>query len=75
MGAHRDLPKGTHLEVTNLDNNESTCITVRDRGPYRDKKHRIVDLSVDAAQEIGLTRKKGLVRVIIRTVESCPKPG
>ena len=68
--AHRTLPKGTKLVVTNTDNDQSVCVTVRDRGPYIEG--RIVDLSYEAGEKMGLTRKKGLAPVTIKAVDVCP---
>jgi len=49
--AHRLLPLGTHLRVTNLENGRQVIVRVNDRGPYR--KDRIIDLSVEAARRLG----------------------
>ena len=58
--AHRDLPFGTKIRVTNLDNGRSVVVRVNDRGPY--VAGRIVDLSSAAARELGMLRS-GLARV------------
>ena len=50
--AHRTLPLGSWLRVTNLSNKRSTFVRVNDRGPYA--PHAIVDLSYAAAQKLGL---------------------
>lgn len=50
--AHRKLPFGTKVKVTNLHNNQSVVVTINDRGPY--VKHRIIDLSKAAAKSIGI---------------------
>ena len=50
--AHRSLPLGSWLRVTNLTNRRSTLVRVNDRGPYGADK--IVDLSFAAAQRLGL---------------------
>ena len=50
--AHRTLPFGTVLKVTNLNNGLSTMVTVTDRGPY--SKGRVIDLTRAAAQEIKM---------------------
>jgi len=60
--AHRTLPFGTILTVTNLSNNKSVDVRVNDRGPF--KKSRIVDLSYQAAKEIGLLQV-GITKVNI----------
>ena len=48
--AHKSLPCGTLIRVTNLKNNLSVDVTVNDRGPYVDG--RIVDLSKSAAEKL-----------------------
>ena len=49
--AHRTLPFGTRVRVTNLGNDRSVVLTINDRGPYR--KGRIIDVSKRAARELG----------------------
>lgn len=51
LAAHRTLPFGTRVRVTNLENRRSVVVTVVDRGPFR--KGRIIDLSRAAAKELG----------------------
>lgn len=51
--AHKTLPFGTILRVTNLDNNKSVLVRVNDRGPF--VRGRIIDLSHVAAKEIDVT--------------------
>jgi rare lipoprotein A len=48
--AHRTLPFGTVVRVTNLGNGKSTVVRVTDRGPF--VANRIIDLSYAAAREI-----------------------
>jgi len=50
--AHKTLPFGTVVTVTNLTNNRSIDVKINDRGPYADG--RILDLSYLAAKQIGL---------------------
>jgi rare lipoprotein A len=50
--AHRTLPIGSQIEVTNLNNQSSVIVTINDRGPYSGKLS--IDLSYAAAKEIGL---------------------
>lgn len=50
--AHRDLPFGTVLEVTNVQNGKSVRVRINDRGPFI--RGRVLDLSRAAAEEIGL---------------------
>jgi rare lipoprotein A len=58
--AHRTLPLGSWLRVTNTRNNKSVVVRVNDRGPMVDG--RIVDLSYAAAQAVGMD---GLAKVKI----------
>ena len=53
--AHRTLPLGSWLRVTNLRNQRSTFVRVNDRGPY--EANTIVDLSYAAAQRLGVLGK------------------
>jgi len=50
--AHRILPFGTKVRVTNLENGKKIIVLINDRGPFA--KNRIIDLSYSAAKEIGL---------------------
>jgi rare lipoprotein A len=50
--AHRSLPIGSKIAVTNLRTKNSVIVTINDRGPYGG--HRKLDLSYAAAKEIGL---------------------
>jgi rare lipoprotein A len=50
--AHRSLPFGTKVEVTNLGNGKSVVVEVNDRGPYAGD--RILDVSPAAARKLGL---------------------
>jgi rare lipoprotein A len=50
--AHRQLPLGTLVKVTNLRNGRSVVVRVNDRGPV--PRTRIIDLSYGAARMIGL---------------------
>lgn len=50
--AHRNLPFGTKVRVTNLDNGRSVVVRINDRGPYA--YDRVIDLSAGAAQVLGL---------------------
>jgi rare lipoprotein A len=60
--AHRTLPFGTVVRVTRLDNGRSVKVRINDRGPYA--RSRIIDLSAQAAQDIGIT-ENGIARVKI----------
>jgi rare lipoprotein A len=58
--AHRSLPFGTKLRVTNLANQRSVTVTVNDRGPFI--RSRILDLSAGAADALGF-RHKGVTTI------------
>jgi rare lipoprotein A len=60
--AHRRLPFGTHVQVINLDNENSVDVRINDRGPF--VKGRVIDLSYAAAKKLGMLRK-GVVKVRI----------
>ena len=51
--AHRTLPFGTKVKVTNLNNGRSVFVRITDRGPYAGK-NRIIDLSHAAKSAIGM---------------------
>jgi rare lipoprotein A len=66
--AHRTLPFGTVVKVTNLENGRTLKVRINDRGPFVDG--RIIDLSKKAAQKLGMV-EAGVVRVKL-VVESVP---
>ena len=65
--AHRTLPFGSIVKVTNLENNKYAVVRINDRGPFVD--NRIIDLSKSVAQELGFV-KKGLAKVKIELIAS-----
>ena len=65
--AHRTLPFGSIVKVTNLENNKYVVVRINDRGPFVD--NRIIDLSKSAAKDLGFV-KKGLTKVKIDVVAS-----
>lgn len=69
--AHKKLPFGTLLEVTNLSNNKTVIVRVNDRGPYVGR--RIIDLSYGAAKEIDMVND-GTTKVIARIMIKKPEP-
>jgi rare lipoprotein A len=69
--AHRTLPLGTLVRVTNLDNYKSITVRIDDRGPLF--KSRFLDLSYGAARELGFV-SQGTARVKIETVEAVRDP-
>ncbi len=64
--AHRTLPFGTWVQVTNLRNDCAVVVRINDRGPHVPR--RIIDLSRAAAERIGMI-ERGTVRVRIRVIE------
>ena len=64
--AHKTLPLGTIVKVTNAQNNKSVYVKVNDRGPF--VKGRIIDLSTKAAELLGY-RNKGTCYVKIEIVK------
>jgi peptidoglycan lytic transglycosylase len=68
--AHRHLPLGTIVRVTNLSNGESVVVRVNDRGPM--PKSRIIDLSYGAARMIGMSGA-GIEPVRLDIVEPAPE--
>ena len=66
-GAHRTLPLGSKVRVTNLHNGRSVLVKINDRGPYRYR--RAIDLSYGAARVLGMVRR-GVARVRIELIES-----
>lgn len=71
--AHRELPFGSHVMVTNLDNQRSVVVRINDRGPF--VKGRIIDLSYAAARMLEMV-EPGTARVRIELIpEMSPDPG
>ncbi len=64
--AHRSLPFGTRVRVTNLNNGSSVEVRINDRGPFT--RGRIIDLSKGAAQAIGLMRS-GVAPVEVEVIQ------
>jgi len=63
--AHKTLPLGSHVRVTNLTNGQNVIVRINDRGPFG--KGRIIDCSKGAANKLGFI-KRGVVPVHIETV-------
>ena len=64
--AHRTIPFGSKIQVTNINNGKSVIVVVNDRGPF--VNGRIVDLSKSAFSSIGNT-SAGLLNVEIEVIE------
>ena len=67
MAAHRTLPFGTRVQVTNLGNGRSVVVTIVDRGPFA--KGRIIDLSRRAARKLDFVRD-GTARVRLEILQN-----
>jgi rare lipoprotein A len=59
--AHRTLPFGTLVKVTNLRTGQWVVVRINDRGPYT--KKRIIDVSFRAARYLGINTGKGIAKV------------
>ncbi len=66
--AHKKLPLGTIVSVTNLSNRRSVQVKINDRGPFGDSR-RIIDLSRAAAERLDMIRA-GVVEVRVEIVEA-----
>ncbi|MEM9161560.1 MAG: septal ring lytic transglycosylase RlpA family protein [Cyanobacteria bacterium P01_F01_bin.4] len=64
--AHRTLPFGTRVRVTNVSNGRQVVVRINDRGPY--SGGRVIDLSAGAARQIGLVNA-GVGRVQIEVLQ------
>jgi rare lipoprotein A len=69
--AHKTLPLGTIVKVTNPQNNKSVFLKINDRGPFI--KGRIIDVSTKAAEMLGF-RNKGTAYVNIEVVDEEETP-
>jgi rare lipoprotein A len=67
--AHRTLPLGTEVRVTNAENGKQVQVRVNDRGPYL--YGRVIDLSLAAARELGMV-ESGIAAVQIEVVGGQP---
>lgn len=64
--AHRTLPFGTKVKVTNQDNDKSVLVRINDRGPFI--KSRTIDLSRGAARQLGMIRT-GVAKVTLEVLK------
>jgi rare lipoprotein A len=64
--AHRTLPFGTRVRVTNTSNGRSVVVRISDRGPFI--KGRSIDLSHSAAAAVGMT-EVGLAQVRMEVLQ------
>lgn len=64
--AHRTLPFNTKLKVVDKENGRSVFVRINDRGPFKD--NRVIDLSFEAAKELGIIGT-GTAPVVLEIVE------
>jgi rare lipoprotein A len=65
--AHKTLPMGTKVRVTNKSNGRSEVVTITDRGPYI--RGRVIDLTIGSAERLGF-RQRGIVPVKVEVLSS-----
>lgn len=63
--AHRTLPFGTRVRVTNTKNGKSVIVTINDRGPF--KPGRVIDVSLSAAKALDML-DRGVIYVRAETL-------
>ncbi|VVO25085.1 septal ring lytic transglycosylase RlpA family protein [Pseudomonas fluorescens] len=65
--AHRGLPFGTRVKVTNLGNDKTVVVRINDRGPHT--RGRLIDVSREAAERLGMLRS-GTARVRVQALNN-----
>ena len=70
--AHRDLPMGTKVRVTNQRNGNSVVLRINDRGPYGKDRRRLIDVSRGAAKKLDFI-DAGWTEVTIEVLEKPAK--
>ena len=65
--AHKSLPFGTKVKVTNIANNQTVEVVINDRGPY--VENRVIDLSKSAAEKLGFVNQ-GLAEVKVEVIDA-----
>lgn len=65
--AHKTLPFGTRVKVTNVSNNQTVEVTINDRGPY--VENRVIDLSKSAAEKLGFVNQ-GIADVKVEVIDA-----
>ena len=68
--AHKTLPMGTKVRVTNQTNGKSEIVTITDRGPYI--RGRIIDLTIGSAERLGF-RQRGVAPVKVEVLAHSEK--
>lgn len=67
--AHKELPLGTMVRVTNVDNMKDIVVRINDRGPYIDD--RVIDMSYEAARQLEYVGE-GITDVVIEIIKESP---
>lgn len=70
--AHRSLPLGTRVRVTDTKTGRSVVVRINDRGPF--VRGRILDLSKQAARELGIS-ERGTARVAVKVLSTPDRDG
>nr|WP_319387575.1 septal ring lytic transglycosylase RlpA family protein [uncultured Roseibium sp.] len=65
--AHRTLPFGTLVDVTNLSNGKTVTVRINDRGPFA--KGRVIDVTLAAARQLGFVNK-GITKVHVTNADT-----
>lgn len=68
--AHKTLPMGTKVRVTNQANGKSEIVTINDRGPFI--RGRIIDLTIGSAERLGF-RQRGVAPVKVEVLARSEK--
>ncbi len=69
--AHKTLPMGTKVRVTNLANEKSEIVTINDRGPF--KPGRVIDVTIGTAEKLGFVQR-GIVPVKVEVLSKIEEP-
>src|SRR5690606_21628110 len=64
--AHKTLPMGTKVRVTNLANGKSEIVRINDRGPYT--RGRVIDVTIGVAERLGFV-SRGVVPVKVEVLD------
>lgn len=67
--AHKTLPMGTRVRVTNLSNGKSEIVRINDRGPFI--RGRVIDVTVGVARRLGFV-SRGVVPVRLEVLQDPP---
>src|SRR5262245_29468066 len=70
--AHRSLPFGTHIRVTDVETGNAITVRINDRGPY--VEGRCIDLTSAAATALGITKERGIAKVKLEVVGEPAEP-